>query len=177
MADQEDANGPKNKQDALVEKLVPDPAQIPDVTVLIGFLGKSSRTGYWRLYLNPQLNHYVEGAEEDLAHSETLVTERNPLCGTMIWVRRNAVLQHTRTISRQAQAEFLEGDITRSFLAGTGITGLSYPALLLGGRIFLWFCTGCDRTSTIEPVLRGGVFLIPGCDPTFGCPGTPFLTC
>ena len=54
------------KQDSLVEKSVPNPTQVPNVRVLRGFLGQASRPGYWRLYLTPQLNEYVELSENDI---------------------------------------------------------------------------------------------------------------
>jgi hypothetical protein len=104
----------KLKPDALTERLVPDASQIPDVRVLGGFLGKSTREGYWRLYLTPTLNEYVEFAEDDVVHSHTLESDESQLGGTVIWVRREANLQHTRSASREAQADFLQGVIAAS---------------------------------------------------------------
>ena len=109
------SNGTSKLQpDALIERLVPDASQIPDVRILGGFLGKSTREGYWRLYLTPTLNEYVEFAEDDVVHSHTLESDERQLGGTMIWVRREANLQHTRSASREAQADFLQGAIAAS---------------------------------------------------------------
>ena len=121
----QEPSGPAElRQDELIEKLVPDPAAPPDVIVLVGFLGKSSRAGYVRLYLTPKLNDYFEIPEKDVILTQSLATELNPLGGTIVWVRREAELLHTRTTPAQAQAEFLQGGITSGFLAGTGMTGL-----------------------------------------------------
>src|SRR2546430_3755462 len=89
---QEPSNSRELKKDALVEKLVSDPAAPPDTIRLVGFLGKSSRDGYWRLYLTSQLNEYVECHEDDIVHTQSLATEQNPLAGTMAWIKRDAKL-------------------------------------------------------------------------------------
>jgi hypothetical protein len=58
-------------QDAIIDKLMPDPAQsIPNTTVFEGFLGRSTRQGYWRLYFTSELNDYVEFQEGDVLSSE-----------------------------------------------------------------------------------------------------------
>ncbi|HBY94404.1 MAG TPA: hypothetical protein DEP84_10660 [Chloroflexi bacterium] len=103
---------PKLEPDALIEHLVPDASQVPDVRVLVGFLGKSTRERRWRLYLTPSLNEYVEFDEDDVVYSHTLESDESPLGGTVVWVRREANLLHTRSVSREAQADFLQGAIT-----------------------------------------------------------------
>jgi len=109
------------KQDPLVEKLKADPSQDPNVKTFTGYLGRSTQVGYWRLYLTPQLNEYLEISEEDISHNQSLATEQSPLGGTMLWIRRVANVQYTRTVSRQVQAEFLQGDMTATFLSGMGL--------------------------------------------------------
>src|SRR5207237_6594412 len=94
------------KQDALVEKLVADPSKTTDVQVLVGFLGRSSEAGNWRLYLTPQLDSYVEFSAEDVIHTQSLATEQSPLGGTMVWLRRDATLQYTLIGTLQAQVAF-----------------------------------------------------------------------
>jgi hypothetical protein len=134
MANQKKPGGSKLNEDELIKNLVPDPSQVPDARMLFGFLGKSSREGYWRLYLTPELNRYVEFQEEDVLHTLSFATPENPLGGQAAWVKREANLLHTRTVSREAQAEFLEGDITAKFLASTAMerllsseVGVTYP--------------------------------------------------
>jgi hypothetical protein len=109
------------KQDPLVEKLKADPSEDPNVKMFTGYLGRSTQVGYWRLYLTPQLNEYLEINEEDISHNQSLATEQSPLGGTMLWIRRGANVQYTRTVSRQVQAEFLQGDMTATFLSGVGL--------------------------------------------------------
>jgi hypothetical protein len=111
----------KLEPDVLIERLVPDASQIPDVRVLVGFLGKSTRERHWRLYLTPTLNEYVEFAEDDVMHSHAFESDESRLGGTMVWVRREANLQHTRTVSREAQADFLQGGIAASVAMRCGL--------------------------------------------------------
>ncbi len=117
MADQQ-PEGKYLKEDLLVEKLRSDPSQNTDVRIVTGYLGKGTHDGSWRLYISPQLNEYLEISEEDIVHNQSLATEQSPLGGTVLWIKRSANLQYTRTISHQVQAEFLQGDMTASFLSG-----------------------------------------------------------
>jgi hypothetical protein len=105
-------------QDKLVEHLVTDPSQVPDIKMLSGFIGKSGRDGWLRLYLTPELNEYVEISQEEIIHHRRLDTSETSLGGTVVWVRRGTNLVHTRTVSREVQAGFLQGDITAAFLNG-----------------------------------------------------------
>jgi len=118
----EEPNGSTElRQDELIEKLVPDPAAPPDVIMLAGWMGKSHRAGYVRLYLTPLLNEYVEISEKDVLHHQPYPPAMNPLGGTYVWVRREANLQHTQTATQQVQAQFLQGGITSRFLPKAGM--------------------------------------------------------
>ena len=119
----------KLRQDELIEKLVRLPAPPPDVILLGGLVGNSTRPGHLRLYLTPLLNHYIEFLEDDVLYHQPVPPALNPLGGTLLWVRREANLLHTRTASQQVQAQFLQGSITNKFLPKAGIENLdeSYP--------------------------------------------------
>ena len=134
MADKKGGGKPP-AQDELINNLVSDPSQTPDTKVLVGFLGKSNRAGYLRLYLTPELNSHVEIAQDDLLHSQSLATAENPLGGTMVWVRSDADLIYTRSEKRQAQADFLQGDITSGFMPKADMAGLSGDVQMLASTI------------------------------------------
>jgi|GEM_PF-3021540 hypothetical protein len=118
-AEQASSAGPQLRQDQLVDRLAPTPgAHSPSVT-LAGFVGEGGQSGFWRLYLNPELSEYVEFAERDVVHTQPIPQEQSPLGGTQVWLRSDAPLRHIRISSRQVQADFLQGGITTGFLAGT----------------------------------------------------------
>ena len=122
MADEKKSSGARElKLDALVEKVVPDASQIPDLLVLVGLVGKSSRAGYVRLYVRANLSEYFDISEKDVVHSQSLANEVSPLGGSIVWVRREANLLHSRTQPTQVQAEFIQGDITTAFLPGSSL--------------------------------------------------------
>jgi hypothetical protein len=103
--------------DPLVESLVPDPGtQPPPPTVtLVGLLGRSPKEGYWRLYLTMELNHYAEFKQEDVLRSAKIPRMEPPfmgLQGTIVWLKREAEVEYTRTVSRRVRAEVLQGGIT-----------------------------------------------------------------
>jgi hypothetical protein len=153
------------EQDEVIARLVPDPAGPPDVVALAGFLGRSHRAGFWRLYRTPDLKDFVEIAEDDIVHSEPLGNNSQPLAGTLVWVAKGAEIKRTR--SGTAQAEFLQGDITSGYLAqaraeggfpgraGGGVLGYRWPtvfdacpsvvnACTWGPRCRTWMMCGAD---------------------------------
>lgn len=146
------------KEDEVIARLVPDPAAPPDVIPMLGFLGKSTRPRFWRLYHTLDLKDYAEIAEDDIVQSQSLKSEQQPLGGTVLWVKSGARLQNSRSESRVAEAEFMQGEITRKFLGGTGTEGLSKT----GGNVLLttatWFgqgacCTG-HKWCAMAPVTK-----------------------
>jgi hypothetical protein len=100
--------------DPLIKELVGDPKQIPNLIVLVGFLGRNTREdeeddGYLRLYLTPTLNDYITFKRDDLVYHRPLSPERSPAGGSIVWLNRDATVRRTRIESRQLQAEFLRG--------------------------------------------------------------------
>ncbi len=151
------ARASKLEQDKLVEMLAPDAAQPPDVRALVGFLGRSTRRGYWRLYFTLALDEYVEFAETDVVHAISVDRSHGRLGGTVVWVRRAANLQHTRTVSREAQADFLGGEIAAAFLGRSTMPALAsadpgiapwFVAACLTGGDFDTLCAACTAVPT-----------------------------
>lgn len=128
-----DASKPDLREDELVSKLVPDPTQQAGVVVLSGFLGRSPREGFQRLYTSPQLDAFVEIPADAIVHRLTLTPDQSAYGGTTVWLRAGTQVTYTRTTSTQLQAEFLQGPIMGSSSAQTA--GPS-PAIFagLGGR-------------------------------------------
>jgi hypothetical protein len=162
------------EEDDLVRRMIPDPSQpTPDAVTIVGFLGKGLKPRVWRLYLNPELNEYVEIAEEDVLRTESLKTEANPLGGTLVWVRRSATLEHTRITTRQTQADFLRGDITGRVLSNARGSAVNL------GNIGLNFSTAPCATLTIVLTVTVAATCLGPCPtdecPSNDCPSTPLL--
>jgi len=101
--------------DELIRRLVSDPTKVPNLIVLVGFLGRNSRPGEaddgkLRLYLSPQLNDYITFDRTDLVHREP-PPDGSPVAGSIVWLKRDATVQRTRIESHQLQAEFLLGNM------------------------------------------------------------------
>ena len=148
MAEQKKPNTSGNtrglKEDEIIARLVPDPAAPPDVTAMAGFLGRSARPASWRLYQTLDLKDYVEIAEDDIVQSQSLKSDLQPLGGTVVWIKSGARLRYTQSESRLAETEFMQGDITRQFLAGTGPEGLSGWG---GGAVLRYTLNSCPWTG------------------------------
>lgn len=102
----------ENLPDSLADKLVRDPAEVPDLRALIGYLGRSSRPRHIRLYLTADLGEYVEIPEDAVVHKESIASGERPLAGSAVWVKRAAELIRVRSRSREAQADFLKGALS-----------------------------------------------------------------
>jgi hypothetical protein len=170
---QKKAKGPRKYVfDALPEDVVSDPAEVPKVRALAGYLGKSNRSGYLRLYITPELFEYLEFREEDVVRTCPFPPEKAPVGGTMVWVRGDATLLHTRTQSFQAQASFLEGDISAQFLSGMGTAGIGVgaPGVIASTLPCIYLTLSLIRCPTIH-----GCSVLDGFCPTRACTRIPLL--
>jgi hypothetical protein len=79
------------KQDPLVDRLRRDPSEPPAIERR-GFLGRSEKEGFWRLYLTKALARYVEIAESDIVYQKSLATTDDPDAGSCIWIKETAIL-------------------------------------------------------------------------------------
>jgi hypothetical protein len=147
------------KEDDIISRLVPNATVPAEVTALEGFLGKSASAGFWRLYRTLELNDYVEIAEGDIVYSQSLATPKQPLRGSMVWVKRDAPLRHTRTETRQVQAELLQGDITGGFLSdleGPRLAGAELAQARRTRPCLTWGCCRFGRLLEELPESRKG---------------------
>jgi hypothetical protein len=95
-----------------------DDISLQDTVILWGYL-KSLDDKYWRLYLTPTFNEYVDirkvgDGKGDYVHH--IHETGSPLKGTYVWVKRSARLPHTVVRSANDVADFLNGDITLGYL-------------------------------------------------------------
>jgi hypothetical protein len=113
-------NSPKQplKQDSLIDRITPDPTKQQASIQVTGWLGHGGAEGTWNLYLTPKLDDYIQFSEQDVVHSQSLPTDYSPLGGTIVWLRAGTSIQHVQVGTLQAQADFLAGGITSTYLAG-----------------------------------------------------------
>ena len=111
-------DGAALREDELV-RLTGAAAATDGTYVLTCWLGKSPRTGFWRIYATPELDEYIEIAETDIVYSKPLNEAVAPLGGTVIVIKASARLHGATTIAVEARAAFLQGDITHKVVAGS----------------------------------------------------------
>jgi len=137
----------KPRRENFISKIVKDPTNPPKTILLRGYLGDSSEEGHTRLYLDPQLNNYVEVPDEAILHEEDVPKEQSPLGETYVWIDQDAQVIHGAAGPQRQKSKFLEGPIAAA-AAGPGLG----PA----GPIFTFICTP---------------------PPSLGCPITPIHGC
>jgi hypothetical protein len=160
-------------EDELVSALVPDPSNLPDTTVMVGFLGRSSREGFWRLYLTADLGEFVDFAAADVLHTQVIESPADALGGRAVWIRRTATVHRSVTDPLGTQTEFLRGDVAAAFTAGAArartLTAGRLPSLAgapgLAADPTLFRANTCALSSCISNV---AICTNPGqttCDP------------
>ena len=119
------ANAPKIEFDDLTNKLVPDPATIPDDSVaLAGFVGRSAEEGNIRLYVDASFRNYYEISISDVLYNQQLPTTQSPLGGSVVYVKGGAPLRRVQ-VSAEIEARFLQGPMSS---VGAGTAGASLPS-------------------------------------------------
>jgi hypothetical protein len=110
----------------IVQHLVDDPCSPPDVRVLAGYPGYSSRGfGWFRLYLTLELDDWVDIFHRDILFAEDAGDQR--LSGRVLWVRKDAEVWHQSVASRQVLAQdLIQGNLARRYLP-RGVPNVAPP--------------------------------------------------
>ena len=106
-------------EDKVVTQLTDHAKYKPNLIALRGYLGKSPRDGYMRLYLNAALTEYLELEVDSIINPQKVPPSgSHPFESTIVWVDRKAEVSFNREGSNEAQATFVAGDITSHYLPG-----------------------------------------------------------
>jgi hypothetical protein len=134
---------PADRAAEFVDQIVDDPNNVPDVMRLYGYLGASSEEGHERLYLNPDLQYYVDAPAGAVLNRMAVPKDQDPYGATVLWVRRDAALKYKMGPAAQALANYFAGAIAGAAAAG-GVRGQSpVPDY---GAVKTWFGCGCSNT-------------------------------
>jgi hypothetical protein len=116
-------------QDSLVDQFRPSPTDPPPEAVnLIGFLGRDSEDGYWRLYVDIGLETYLRIAEADVIAREECGPAGRAFAPSRITVKATAIVTKVETVPLNIQAGFLKGSYTEAFYAAAAdVSGRATP--------------------------------------------------
>jgi hypothetical protein len=117
---------------SLVDDLVSDPKNPPEIMLLQGWLGASSEDKHHRLYLDAELSNSLEIPEDAILRTQELPADHNPLGGVWVWVRADAAIKQGPKLER-AYARVLRGQIQEDYLnAAAGMGGVTTGAGVVG---------------------------------------------
>jgi hypothetical protein len=165
------ANAPKIEFDALTEKLVPDPATIPDSVALTGFVGRSAEDGNIRLYVDASFRNYYEISISDVLHNQQLPTTQSPLGGSVVYVKGGAPLRRVQ-VSTEIEARFLQGPMSNAGAGGAGTSSLPGANKALFRTPVTIICRRTDAPTSCEDVcvrLSVDCFTAVNCGDTIDC--------
>ena len=124
----------KDHGPSLPDRLVSDPKNPPELTLLQGWLGASSEDRCRRLYLDPALAQSIEIPEDAIVHTLEIPATTSPLGGHWVWVKADAAITHGPGIER-AYARVLKGQIQQDVLAGAAVARANLFAGMIGAPI------------------------------------------
>jgi hypothetical protein len=141
----------------IIGELVEDPAAPPQVMQITGYLGKTPRAGYVRIYESLTLDEYTDVPEAAILHVEEVPETDLEYGGTRLFVNANAQVIREGRPGMQAESGYLEGAITAAHLsqadqaesgdwpgAESGDPPSPYAAEDPAVRTrFGWTCAGC----------------------------------
>ncbi len=135
------------KRSALVAALVKHPEDVPQLTVLIGWVGDSYDPAYTRIYFSLALDSYVDVRSKDIRHSVPSGShETDP---AVVWVSSHS---HLRPHSAKA-SDFASGTIVNQHFHGAGEAHL--PVWVRGGGVvvsrLIGISSACDPSSNCPP--------------------------
>lgn len=112
--------------DPFVEAVRRDPKAADELTLLQGYLGKSSVDGHVRVYFDEELNNFVEVPESDILYSAPNEKTENALGGSRLWVKKSTVVTFgDPNLTNRPQSSFLEGDLINAY-RNLGIGGQGF---------------------------------------------------
>lgn len=77
-----------------VAALVKDETKPPKTRIISGYVGKSNKPDYTRIYLDIELRRYVDFSTEEILHAEDFRDAKSRLANVMVWVRETARITH-----------------------------------------------------------------------------------
>jgi hypothetical protein len=146
---------------SLPDRLVPDPKNPPDLTLLQGWLGTSAEEKHRRLYLDAELSNSLEIPEDAIVHTQPIPPDVNPLGGDWVWVKAEANIKQGPGVERQL-ARFLRGQIQQDFFAAAGAGGGNPAGGLVGAP---------------GPGINSQIVVCQPIRTVFNCPTRTLLTC
>jgi hypothetical protein len=129
-----DADSPDDIQThPVISKLVPNPGDLPNTAVLVGYLGPSQREGFLRLYLDLDFRAYFEIPKEGVIIYAEPVDPSSEAKPTRIVIDASRKIEFVQIV----ETAFLQGGIVSAFPVGMerrptviippGIARSSYP--------------------------------------------------
>jgi hypothetical protein len=110
----DDGSG-KLEAEEFVAQIIKDPVNPPGVRALMGYLGPGVRDGIWRLYSSLDLDDYIEFDAADKVHAWKVpaLAGATGLTRTIVWLKRDARVWHSRMQRRTLIEGFLQGDLAQ----------------------------------------------------------------
>jgi hypothetical protein len=157
-----------------VEKLVKDPKNPPNVSLVQGWLGDSGEEGVRRVYLDPGLGRWIDIASTAILHTVPVPSSQGILGGLYLWLDRTAEIKSGPSPERAA-TDYLKGQIQQHFAStqsgqpsqevSSGQVGAVAPVQVGGATVF----GICPQITTQPycPTITGLPLVCSGAGATF----------
>jgi len=118
----------------IVNALIKNPADLPKLVVLKGFLGMGSTPGSWRVYLNHAFTDYYEIENRDDIKHVVAISEDE---GQRVWIRHGAATRLVRSRAGTAERpQLLEGSVVQAHLGAAPVAQPRWvPGMVQGDAV------------------------------------------
>lgn len=157
---------PKFPIDSFVSKIVKDPKNPPEVTMLKGYLGNSSLQGYIRLYFDADLQNYVDIPDKKIVYTQKCSKNDSSLSGNYVWIYQDADLIYKKSVAKN---KFFEGQIIQDYMKNvTPNNAYGYQNVQSTGLV----CFLLGTTQPTNPLCTSSAFcptILGTCHTSLGC--------
>ena len=95
-----------------VDAVIKDPANPPNVKLLVGYIGKSSTDGYIRIYFNAELSEHIDVPESAVLHIQDVPDDH--LDAKYVWINKDVEVTVRDAGRAELKSRFMSGPLAES---------------------------------------------------------------
>jgi hypothetical protein len=100
-----------------IAKKIRESGQLGNVTLLMGYIGKSDSPEVVRLYLDISFDSYLDIPKNGIVHSVATPESVLPFGGSYIWITKDTQISEVKVEATKEQAKFLQGRISKRYVS------------------------------------------------------------
>lgn len=113
-----------------VDAIVKDPANPPQVKLIVGYVGKSATADHTRIYANPELSEHIDVPDATVLYTQDVPND--PLGAKYVWIQKDADVTRRDSNKTEVRAKFLAGPLAAAAAPAAAPAAQAAPAVSFG---------------------------------------------